>query len=96
MWPPLLILVVSMNLVRVPFAYFMIPHFGAEAIWWSFPLGTLTSSALTALYYKYGNWRRVRMLHHAPGAEEPDLGAAAPIVDPPGADEAIGGEILAS
>jgi putative MATE family efflux protein len=91
---PLAILIVSMIGVRVPFAYFMIPHLGAEAIWWSFPLGTLTSSALTVLYYKYGGWRKVRMLHHMPGAEEPDLGAAPPIIDP--ADEAVGGEALAS
>src|SRR6185312_9920222 len=44
-WPPLIILVISMLVIRVPFAYFMIPHYGPDAIWWSFPLGTLTSSA---------------------------------------------------
>jgi putative MATE family efflux protein len=94
-WPPLAILVVSMILVRVPFAYMMIPHFGPDAIWWSFPLGTLTSSALTALYYKFGNWRKVRMLHQSPGAETPDATAGAPVLDPPDAAEGMG-EMLAS
>jgi Na+-driven multidrug efflux pump len=81
-WPPLLILIVSMLGIRVPFAYFMIPRFGSEAIWWSFPLGTLTSSLLTALYYRFGGWRQVRMLHHHPD-EETEA-------------EGLGGEILAS
>ncbi|HZZ87752.1 MAG TPA: MATE family efflux transporter [Caulobacteraceae bacterium] len=82
-WPPLLILLVSMLGMRVPFAYFMIPRFGAEAIWWSFPLGTLTSSALTALYYKFGNWRQVRMLHRPPTGEAPDGAQGTPTMDPP-------------
>jgi putative MATE family efflux protein len=91
-WPPLAILVVAMIGVRVPFAYLMIPHFGAEAIWWSFPLGTLTSSTLTALYYKFGGWRKVRMLRHAPGAEA----AGAPVAEGSEREEGIGAEILAS
>ena len=85
-WPPLLILVLSMFFIRVPFAYFMIPHLGAQAIWWSFPLGTLTSSALTALYFRYGGWRKVRMMHHAPGSdlETPDGGPASIDIEPEG------------
>jgi putative MATE family efflux protein len=82
-WPPLVILLVSMLGMRVPFAYFMIPHYGAEAIWWSFPLGTLMSSALTALYYRFGNWRQVRMLHHPPTGEAPDGAQGTPTMDPP-------------
>jgi putative MATE family efflux protein len=95
-WPPLAILFISMVLIRVPFAYFMIPHFGKDAIWWSFPLGTLASSGLTALYYRYGGWRKVRMLHHAPGAETPDATGGVSMADPADPNEGIGGEILAS
>jgi putative MATE family efflux protein len=69
-WPPLLILIISMWVIRVPFAYFMIPHLGADAIWWSFPLGTLTSSLLTGLYFRYGGWRKVRMMDYRPSEEE--------------------------
>ncbi|HWE99811.1 MAG TPA: MATE family efflux transporter [Caulobacteraceae bacterium] len=95
-WPPLIILVVSMLVIRVPFAYFMIPHFGPDAIWWSFPLGTLTSSGLTALYYRYGGWRKVRMLHHFPGAEPEDVPQALPATDAIEREGSMSGEILAS
>jgi putative MATE family efflux protein len=91
-WPPLIILVIAMFGIRVPFAYFMIPFFGKEAIWWSFPLGTLTSSALTALYFRYGGWRKVRMLHHSPVIEAEDSLAA----DGGEREKSMGAEILAS
>jgi putative MATE family efflux protein len=91
-WPPLLILIISMFCIRVPFAYFMIPHFGPEAIWWSFPLGTLTSSGLTALYYRYGGWRKVRMLHHTPSGADVETtdGEGESFMDPLEPEEAIG------
>ncbi|HLY79882.1 MAG TPA: MATE family efflux transporter, partial [Caulobacteraceae bacterium] len=94
-WPPLLILMVSMLVIRVPFAYLMIPHFGQEAIWWSFPLGTITSSLLTGLYFRFGNWRTVRMLQHPPGGGAPDGAQGVPAMDPPDREEGIGGEMLA-
>lgn len=95
-WPPLLILLVAMLGIRVPFAFFMIPHFGAEAIWWSFPLGTLTSSALTALYYRFGGWRKVRMLrHHSPGVEAADSATAPPAMEAQ-EPEGMAGEMMAS
>jgi putative MATE family efflux protein len=65
--PPLIILIISMWLIRVPFAGLLTPHFGAEAIWWSFPLGTITSSVLTALYYRFGDWRSKRMINTSLG-----------------------------
>ena len=86
-WPPLIILIISMWGVRVPFALFMIPHWGAEAIWWSFPLGTLTSSVLTALYFRYGGWRKVRMMHHIPGEDGAEAREA---------EEALAGEYAPS
>lgn len=36
---PLAILCVSLLVVRVPFAWGLQERWGAEAIWWSFPLG---------------------------------------------------------
>jgi putative MATE family efflux protein len=70
--PPLVILIVAMWIIRVPFAAALTPRFGADAVWWSFPLGTITSSLLTGLYYKFpglfrflgwGDWRETRMLN---------------------------------
>ena len=86
---PLLILIISMWVIRLPFAKLLIPHWGADAIWWSFPLGTITSSTLTALYYRFGNWRSVRMLHmeSEPRGQAPDAGMGAPAMDIPFEDE---------
>ena len=80
-WVPMAILVTSMVGVRIPFAALLIPKFGADAIWWSFPLGTITSATLTTLYYLHGGWRRARMLRDEPQAPpvepaEPALAAA--------------------
>ncbi len=86
---PLGILIISMWLIRVPFAKLLIPYWGADAIWWSFPLGTITSSALTALYYQFGNWRSLRMLRTESEAsgQAPDAGMGLPAMDVPIEDE---------
>ncbi len=60
--PPLIILVVSLWIVRIPFAYTYVHYWGADAIWWSFPIGSSVSMVLSALYYRYGGWRNARML----------------------------------
>jgi len=65
--PPLIILFISMWVIRVPFAWLLSPHIGPDAIWWSFPLGTITSSILTFLYYRYGGWRKKRMFNPSTG-----------------------------
>lgn len=76
-WAPLVILIISMIGVRVPFAALMQGRFGEEAIWWSFPLGSIVSAALTGLYYKYGGWRRARMIDQ-PSGQAPDGGLSTP------------------
>jgi len=55
---PLLIMVVSLWLVRVSFAAVFRSTLQADAIWWSFPLGSTTAVILSALYYRSGRWRR--------------------------------------
>jgi len=59
--PPLVMLVISLWCVRVPFAYGMLDRWHADAIWWSFPLASLTSMAMAAGYYRFGGWRKARM-----------------------------------
>jgi Na+-driven multidrug efflux pump len=59
--PPLLILIVSLWCVRVPFASWMLSRWQAEAIWWSFPLASLTSLAMALGYYRFGGWRNIRL-----------------------------------
>jgi len=77
-WPPLFILIISLFLIRVPFAEILIPRLGADAIWWSFPLGTITSSALTAMYYVLGNWRKTKVLDPPPAQGQAADGGMAP------------------
>jgi putative MATE family efflux protein len=60
--PPLVILFISMWLFRPPFALLLEPTLGADSIWWSFPLGSLASMLMAMGYYKWGGWRRARML----------------------------------
>jgi putative MATE family efflux protein len=86
-WAPLVILSISMLLIRIPFAAALMPRFGAEAIWWSFPLGTVTSSLLTGLYFRFGGWRKARMLRPEAGGQAPDAGQGAPTMDPQEVDE---------
>jgi len=74
--PPLLILFVALWLVRIPFAYALLPHWGADAVWWSFPLGSLVSLLLTVAYYRYGGWRQTHMLS-APGVPAAAVAAQA-------------------
>ncbi len=59
------------------------PRFGSDAIWWSFPLGTITSAVLTGLYYKYGGWCNSRMIEpvRPPGAPPLDGAHAAGMDD---------------
>lgn len=61
--PPTIILLLSMWVIRVPFAHVLEPIIGASAIWWSFPLGTVVSATLALAYYRFGGWRKRRMLN---------------------------------
>jgi putative MATE family efflux protein len=58
---PLVMLVISMWVVRVPFAYSMLDRWHADAIWWSFPIASVISLAMSSSYYRYGGWRKVRL-----------------------------------
>lgn len=74
---PLIILTISMWVIRIPFAKFLEPWLGADAIWWSFPLGTVVSSALAVGYYRFGGWRKNRLMGGDAG-QAADTGLAPP------------------
>jgi len=59
---PLVVLVIAMWVVRYPFAALLEPYWGADAIWWSFPVGSLVSLGITAVYYRRGSWKNAGML----------------------------------
>lgn len=60
-FPPLVILTVALLGVRFPLALQLLDRWHADAIWWSFPISSLVAVVLSLLYYKYGNWRSLRM-----------------------------------
>lgn len=80
--PPLVILVLALLVVRVPFAWALQDALGADAIWWSFPLGAVVSATLGLLYYRFGGWRRARIAPDVPATgEAADTGVSAPAMD---------------
>jgi Na+-driven multidrug efflux pump len=75
---PLLILVVTLLGIRFPLSLLLLDRWHADAIWWSFPLSSLVAVLLAMLYYKFGGWRRMRMITPtaAAGRTRADIGAA--------------------
>jgi putative MATE family efflux protein len=55
---PLLSLIVAMYPVRIGFALAALPRIGADALWWSFPLGSAANLLIAIVYYRQGGWRR--------------------------------------
>lgn len=60
--PPLLILGFALWGIRVPFATLLQPVIGIDALWWSFPVSALCSMLMSMAYYRWGGWRRARMM----------------------------------
>lgn len=67
---PLAVLFVSMVPVRLGFVYALEGRMGAEAIWWSFPIGSIAALALAFAYYRSGGWRKASMLDDKPDPSE--------------------------
>ncbi|MCS6766309.1 MAG: MATE family efflux transporter [Candidatus Protistobacter heckmanni] len=72
--PPLILLFISLWLVRVPFARIGSEHWGADAVWWSFPVGSAVAVVLMSLYYRHGSWKKAHMMAEPPPvAPEPAM-----------------------
>ena len=80
-WPPLLAMIISLWGVRVPMASLLEPHWGADAIWFSFPVGSAMTCILAGGYFLWGGWRKSRMLDMTPSADAPDTGLGQPMMD---------------
>jgi Na+-driven multidrug efflux pump len=81
-WPPLLAMIVALWGVRIPFANLLEPRLGADAIWYAFPAGSITTLVLAAAYYLWGGWRNARMLSTTtPATDEPDTGFGQPMIE---------------
>jgi putative MATE family efflux protein len=77
-WPPLLVMVFALWFVRIPFALALQPYWGADAIWLSFPLGSLVTLVIAVAYYRWGGWRTAQLLNVRPHGEVPDAALSPP------------------
>ncbi|MGK2908799.1 MAG: MATE family efflux transporter [Sphingobium sp.] len=59
---PLMILLVALYPVRLGFYHLAYPAIGADAIWLSFPVGSVTSLIMAGAYYLHGGWRTTKLL----------------------------------
>ena len=55
---PMIITLISLWLVRIPFAWLLTDIMDEKAIWWSAPAGWITGVILSSTYYFYGRWKR--------------------------------------
>ncbi|WP_254602521.1 MATE family efflux transporter, partial [Sphingomonas bacterium] len=72
---PLLILFVSLFPIRIGLALALRPVLGADALWWSFPAGSVSNLILAVAFYRQGGWRRGAL--RVPRAPEPEQEASA-------------------
>src|SRR5690606_3331162 len=79
---PLLAMVISLWMIRIPTAYVLTPIFGSDAIWASFPLGSTVTFLMAVAYYRWGPWRKAKLLDLIPHGQAVDTGMAPPAMDP--------------
>ena len=53
---PLIIQMIALYPARIGFYFLLYPYWRGEALWWSFPVSSIISAALTWLLYTRGNW----------------------------------------
>jgi putative MATE family efflux protein len=83
-WAPLLALFVAMYPVRIGFALAFQPSLGADALWWSFPIGSCANLMMAYLYYRYGGWRKQRLVVPAEAPDEGHTSGEAAGAEPAG------------
>ncbi len=85
--PPLVILAIALWGIRVPFADFLQPSLGVDAVWWSFPVSAAAAMVMSLAYYRWGRWRSAHMMAIDPREmaipSEVPACAPSPIADPP-------------
>ena len=58
---PLVFLIVSAIGVRFGIGFTFHPRYGADAIWWAFTGGAMSSIAMSVGYYLHGGWRQSKV-----------------------------------
>jgi len=65
---PLVFAFISLMVIRTPLAAWLGHAFGLDAVWWCFPASFTMAALLNTFYYKYGGWRKARLLEKAGSA----------------------------
>jgi Na+-driven multidrug efflux pump len=55
---PMFISLLSLWIIRIPFAWYFSGKIGVIGIWWAIPAGWLVGLSLSILYYRSGRWKR--------------------------------------
>ena len=69
-WAPLMIIAIALYPVRLGFYYLTYDWLGADAIWWSFTVGSIAGLALGWALYRYSGWRRHALAEAPEEAQE--------------------------
>ena len=54
-------MIIALYPVRIGFALLAKPWLGGDALWWSFPVGSMATLTMAVAYYRWGNWRGTKM-----------------------------------
>jgi putative MATE family efflux protein len=83
---PLIAMLITLWGIRLPIAYGFAPQFGLDAVWASFPVGSIASVLMALAYYRWGPWRKAKLIDLVPHGQAVDTGMAPPSMDPEEAD----------
>jgi putative MATE family efflux protein len=67
---PLIVIAVALYPVRLGFYYLFYDRLGADAIWWSFTVGSVAGLILAWGFYRYSPWRKHAMPETSEEAQE--------------------------
>ena len=62
---PMLFSILSLWIIRIPFAWYFSGEIGVAGIWWSIPAGWVIGLALSYFYYKSGRWKNKAVVKYA-------------------------------
>jgi Na+-driven multidrug efflux pump len=55
---PMFITLLSLWIIRIPFAYYLSDRLGESGIWWAVPIAWLVGAFFSYFYYHTGNWKK--------------------------------------
>jgi len=61
---PMIFSLISLWLIRIPFAWYFAGKFGIQGIWWAIPAGWMIGWMLSYFYYKTGRWKTKAVVRH--------------------------------